>query len=1098
MIVRALALLASFVSPLPGLAQDKDGIEFFEQKIRPVLAERCYSCHSATAEKLKGGLLLDTKEGVLKGGDQGPVLVPGDPDRSLLIKGIRWTDDDFKMPPKKKLAPEQVADFEAWVRRGAPDPRGKDVAKPGVDLKKALQHWAFQPVKDVAVPKVRAQAWVRTPMDAFIAAKLEERSMAPSRPADPFTLLRRVTYDLTGLPPTPEEVDAFLADASSDAYERAVERLLASPRYGERWGRHWLDAARYADTKGYVYSDREEAKFVHSSAFRDWTIRAFNEDLPFDRFLMLQIAADQLVPADDKRDLAAMGFLTVGRRFINNIHDIIDDRIDTMSRAMMGLTVSCARCHDHKFDPIPQADYYSLYGVFLGSSERLLPVIENPERSEAYVAYETELRKREAKLAETVRKKSEALLERLRYKVPDYLAAVLDVQKLPTEDFYMNFGADDVIPFIVRRWHVAILATKKDFHPVFAAWHALEAIPEKELATLAPKWIEENAARLNPRIVEALKGEPLATMKDAARRIGKAFAEVHKKAKAGPLADAADEEIHQIMVGADSPIALPRGHFSEIEWYFDEGTRVEMGKQNAEIERWILQSDAAPPQADILEDRPVQQNPRIFRRGNPANKGEEVPRRTLLVLGGEKREPFQQGSGRLDIARAIASPENPLTARVWVNRVWMQHFGHGLVRTPSDFGLRSDAPTHPELLDFLARWFVANGWSTKKLHRLIVLSNTYRQSSEDNPAFRQTDPENRLLWRMPRRRLDFEAMRDSMLAVSGKLDLKMGGKSVPLTNSPAIPRRSVYGFVDRLNVPGLLRVFDFASVDAHAPQRHMTTVPQQALFLINSPFAAEQARSLAARPGVADAKDPAEGIRTLYRIVYGRAASEKELALGVSFVGQPFEKPTPVKPGPWHYGWGEVDEAAGKVKAFNPLPHYTGAAWQGGPAWPDAALGWVMLDAKGGHVGNDLKHAAIRRWVAPRDGTLTISGTAAHKNKEGDGVRARLFSSRSGELGSWTLKQLEAEMKIKGIEVKKDEAIDFVVDCRPAGNINSDEFLWAPVIQMAKISEATGGTSAETEWNAQTQFAGPPPAAMSPWERYAQALMVTNEFFFLD
>jgi hypothetical protein len=1091
--VTAFLLLALALPGAPAAAlqaapkDDPEGIEFFERKIRPLLAEKCFSCHSERAEKLKGNLKLDSRDAFLKGGDRGPSVVPGDPDRSLLIQAVRWADEDLKMPPKKKLDPDAVADLEAWVRRGAPAPAPR-AAAPGPDLSKARDHWAFRPPRPVEPPAVRQEVLVRTPVDRFLLARLEERGMTYSPPADPRTLLRRVTYDLTGLPPAPADVDAFVADPSPEAYERAVDRLLSSPHYGERWGRHWLDVARYADTKGYVYSDREESRFVHSYVYRDWVVRAFNEDLPFDRFLMLQLAADRL--AQDRRDLAAMGFLTVGRRFINNIHDIIDDRIDTLSRGMMALTVSCARCHDHKFDPVPTTDYYALYGVFHGSSESTVCLEPAPPRTPDLEAYEKELKKRQDALQTLFARKRDQLLERLRSQTPMYLAAVLQVEKLPTEEFYQLLDPNDVSPFVARQWHAYLLRTRKDFHPVFAAWNAFQAIPERDLAARAPAWLAENAGRLNPRVAQAFGGPPPASMKEVAERYGKLFAEVHKKKGD---AEPAGEALRQVLYGADSPIALPPGAISEIEWFFEESARVELGKAQKAIDQWIIDSKVAPRHAAVLEDRPIQHNPRVFRRGNPANKGEEVPRRFLTFLGGQT---FAEGSGRLELARAVASPENPLTARVWVNRVWMNHFGQGLVRTPSDFGLRSEPPTHPELLDWLARRFVADGWSTKNLHRRIVLSQAYRQSSQDNPAFRLSDPENRLLWRAGRRRLDFEAMRDSFLAVSGRLDLAVGGKPVPLHRPPFSPRRSLYGFIDRLNVPSVLRVFDFASVDAHSPQRHQTTVPQQALFLMNNPFLVEQARALAARPEVARAADAEARVRALYRVLFARAAAEEEIALGVRALGAPVREPLPVaKPGPWQYGAGEYDAAAQRVTNFRPLPHFTGSAWQGGAALPDPEFGWVYLNAQGGHAGNDLRHAAVRRWVAPRDGQLTISGTVAHKNKEGDGVRARIVSSRAGELASWTLKQLEAEMKIKGLDVKKDETIDFLVDCR--GEVTSDEFVWAPVLQMAKAA-AANAPGDTTEWNAAAQFAGPPPAPLTPLEKYVQALLLTNEFMFLD
>jgi hypothetical protein len=1076
--IALLVLMAAGAEPRqepPEAAPDTAGLEFFEQKIRPVLTERCYSCHSATAEKLKGNLFLDTREGTLKGGDLGPSVVPGNPERSLLLKAIRYTDEDLRMPPKKRLPSEQVADFEAWVRRGAPDPRSKGAAKPRVDPAKVKAHWAFQPLKDSPLASI----------DAFIEAKLKEKGLRLSPAADRRTLIRRAAYDLTGLPPTAEEIEAFVQDPAPDAYERVVDRLLDSPRYGERWGRHWLDVARYADTKGYVYADRDESRFAHAWAYRDWVVRAFNEDVPFDRFLMLQIAADRLVTGDDQRDLAAMGYLTLGPRFLQNIHDIIDDRLDTLGRGMMGLTISCARCHDHKFDPIPTRDYYSLYGVFASSAERLVPAAQ-VEKSPAGEAFAAELKKRQDSLETLFAKKRDQLLERLRGQTPMYLVAVTEIEKLHTEEFYSFIHGEDVNPVVARRWHLYLLETRKQFHPVFAAWNAFQSMTEKELAEQSAAWLEANRGKLNPKVAEALAAQPIRTMQDVAARYGKLLKDAHGRAKE-PAADDAEKALRDVLYGPDSPVALPKGSISELEWFFEEGSRVDVAKGFRLIEQWIIESKASPPYADILEDKPQLYNPRVFRRGNSANKGEEVPRQFVGFLAGPDRTPFTDGSGRLELAKAVASPKNPLTARVWVNRVWLNHFGRGLVATPSDFGLRSDPPSHPELLDFLARTLIADNWSTKKLHRRILLSGAYRQSSDDNPAARAIDAENRLLWRANRRRLDWESMRDSFLAVSGNLDPVIGGRAVPF----AAPRRTIYGYVDRLNIPGMLRAFDFASVDAHSPQRYQTTVPQQALFLMNSPFMVEQARGLANRAGSAEGP---ERVRALYRFVFGREPSGDEIMLGRRLLDQPAPPPIVWKPGPWHYGYGEVDETTQKVKQFTPFPHFSGTAWQGGKGVPDPVTGWSYLTAQGGHAGNDFQHATIRRWAAPQDGTVTVSGTAAHKNKGGNGVRARLISSRAGELASWTLKQLEAEMKIKGIEVKKDDTIDFVVDFH--GEITDDEFTWAPVIQMKSTSAANAGQM--IEWSAAAQFGGPPPAPLTPLEKYAQTLLLTNEFFFLD
>src|SRR5437773_7331964 len=476
--------------------------EFFEKKIRPVLVEHCYKCHSASSEKLKGELFLDTKEGMLKGGESGkPAVVPGDADKSRLIEAIRYGNEDLQMPPKKaggKLSEEQIADFVAWVNLGAPDPRTGKVPRSAFHVPRS-QHWAFQPPKQTAVPEVKNTRWPQTPIDNFILAKLEENGLQPSSPADKRTLIRRATYDLIGLPPTPDEVDAFLKDTSPQAFARVVDRLLSSPRYGERWGRYWLDVARYSDTKGYVYTDREEGRFVHSYAYRDWVIRAFNEDMPYDKFLRLQLAADQIVPGGEgeRSDLAAMGFLTLGRRFLGVVHDIIDDRIDVVMRGTQGLTVGCARCHDHKYDPIPTKDYYSLYGVFYGSTERALPLAANLERDRRYAEFVKGLREREEKLDSTFKKKCEELSDRLRNQSVEYLTAVLEVDKLPSEEFYAIRGPNDLNPTIVRQWETYLRQTARQLHPVFALWHEFAKLPSKDFTEMSSELIKSFSTQTN-------------------------------------------------------------------------------------------------------------------------------------------------------------------------------------------------------------------------------------------------------------------------------------------------------------------------------------------------------------------------------------------------------------------------------------------------------------------------------------------------------------------------------------------------------------------------------------------------------------------------
>ena len=551
--------------------------------------------------------------------------------------------------------------------------------------------------------------------------------------ADRRTLIRRATFDLTGLPPEPADVEAFVKDPAPDAWEKVIDRLLASPRYGERWGRHWLDVARYADTKGYVF--QEERRYPFAYTYRDYVVRAFNSDLPYDRFVIQQIAADRLPLGDDKRPLAALGFLTLGRHFLNSTPDIIDDRIDVVMRGLQGLTVGCARCHDHKFDPIPMRDYYSLYGVFASSVEpRDLPVLSTPDPTPAYLAYEKEL---------------------------------------------------------------------------------------KTLQQAVADFEQKNKAELQKR---------------------------NRKFQ---------EERRQLQNKVDKLKATHPG---------------------------------APPQAMVLNDAPHPVEPVVFLRGNPNNRGPAVPRQFLEVLAGDVRRPFTDGSGRPELARAIASKDNPLTARVLVNRVWLHHFGQALVRTPGDFGLRGDAPTHPELLDYLSLAFMDDGWSMKKLHRLILGSATYQQSCTSlaprgrGQGVGAEDVDNRLLSHQNRQRLDFEALRDSLLWASGRLDTSVGGAPVDITAAPFSHRRSVYGFIDRQNLPGLFRSFDFASPDTCTPQRHVTTVPQQALFLMNAPFVVEQAKALAARADVIGPSDTAKRVDALYRLLYGRAPDADELRMGQRFL----------------------------------------------------------------------------------------------------------------------------------------------------------------------------------------------------------------------
>jgi hypothetical protein len=1123
--------------------------DFFERHIRPVLVERCYECHSGAAQQVKGGFHLDSREGLLRGGDSGrPAIVPGDAERSPLIAAIRHADPDLKMPPPRhgaQLTKDQIAAFVAWVNAGAPDPRDAGSSKPGTQASnKSADHWAFLPPRPQRVPAVKDRDWPQTPIDAFILAKLEANGLRPSPPADVRTLIRRMTFDVTGLPPTFAEVEAFVREAKDDrrsATARLIERLLASPHHGERWARHWLDVARYSDTKGYVYG-REERFFVHAWAYRDWVVRALNDDLPYDRFLMLQIAADQLVPPRAP-DLAAMGFLTGGRRFIGVTRDIIDDRIDVVTRGTMALTVQCARCHDHKYDPIPTADYYSLYGVFHNANERLVR-LDADERTAVDPAFEKEYQARLDKLNETMAQRRAEATERLRTRVGDYLAAQLELHEYPEEGFDQILTAGDLIPASVRQWRDFLKQSKAGVHPIFAPWHVLAELPDKLFAKETGRALArlslDHGNRLNTRVTAAFVTPPQ-SMQEVARRYGELFKTVDKawqeavseaKKASLPVPEAmvepADEQLRRFLYEPDSPTTVPDVGIVDNEWFFPTSVCEELWKLQKQVDQWLIESKASLAFARVMEDAKPEPPPRIFLRGNPATKGREVPRQFLEVIDGPDRRPFQHGSGRLELARAIATPDNPLTARVMVNRLWQHHFGEGLVRTPSDFGLRAELPSHPELLDWLALRFIEEGWSLKAIHRLILGSAVYQQSSSstrhaerwarnvqaadrDAPVSRSAlrtphsiDPANRLLWRFNRQRLDFEQMRDALLAVSGEMRPALGGKPVPMLGDDN-RRRSLYGLVDRQFLPPLFRAFDFANPDLHIPQRHETTVSQQALFFLNHPWVAARAKQLAGNPDAAASPGASARVHAIYHRLFQREPASHEVESALRFLAdaEAHQPPPPPKPVPsaWQYGWGAYDEVAQRTKGFRPLPHFTGEAWQGGEKWPDAKLGWVQLTATGGHPGNDLEHASIRRWTAPVDATVSIAGTLVNEPEAGDGIRGFIVSSRLGELKSGEAHRSKTGMSVDAVEVRAGDTIDFIVDIKKV--LNSDQFLWAPVITVTKATSATGHEARPLAkaWDAQKEFAGPTPPyepPLTPWEQYVQVLLLSNEFMFVD
>jgi hypothetical protein len=1092
----AAAFVFALSSRIFAAEPDAAGVEFFEKKIRPLLIEHCLKCHSSsTGEKLKGGLALDTRDGVLKGGDNGPALVPGQPDRSLLIKAVRYADENLQMPPKnKKLAAAQIADLEEWIRLGAPDPRtgAKAVSGPALsDPAKVRDHWAFKPVKKPAVPTVKNTARVWTPVDAFVLAKLEAQGLTPSPIADRATWLRRVTYDLTGLPPTFDDVQNFLRDTSPGATDRVVDRLLKSQRYGERWGRHWLDVARYADTKGYLAGD-EQRRFAFSYTYRDYVIRAFNEDLPFNRFIIEQLAADSLPLGDDKRPLAALGYLTLGRRFLNNTHDIIDDRIDVVTRGLMGLTVQCARCHDHKYDPVPARDYYSLYGVFASSREPAeKPLLGTKPPPEAHAAYLAEKKKREDELEKYRVEQLDKALAELRKRAGEYLLAAHEARSPKNEAMGDRFFQERKLDAnTAHRWQRALKDWQRGAaHPIFSAWFAFADLPESEFATKAPAVAARLAAnadgKLNPLVAKTLEGAKPASLKDVSEKLGKLLT-AHDAAT--PHTDAQREAVRLVLRGADAPANVPAPENDSLL----NGVRPKLRQMKAKVDEVDAVHPGAPPRGMVLVDNDSPNRPYVFLRGNPGNRGPDVPRQFLEAVAGPDRKPFKKGSGRLELAEAIASADNPL-----VNRVWLHHFGQGLVRTPSDFGVRSDPPTHPELLDYLAARFVEEGWSIKKLHRWIVLSSTYAQSSVVRADYARRDPANFLLWKMNRQRLDFEELRDSLLAASAQLDLTPGGRGEDMVAEPFSKRRAVYSFIDRQNLPAVFRTFDFASPDITSAQRFSTTVPQQALFMLNSPFVIQQSRALVAR-AAAGATTDAEKLRAVYKILFQREPAADELNDAADFLRASGDAPAGASRAPrWSYGYGAYDAATQRVTGFTPLAHTARKQIQAGTEFPDPKLGHLMLTATGGHPGNDAAHAVIRRWSSPADGAVKISGTLRRLSPEGDGARGRIVSSRHGKLGEWVVKNSSADTVADAVEVRPGDTIDFVVD--PIDSPAFDSFSWSPVLKLVRGNDAA--SSGRSEWNAESDFAASltqPAQALTPLEKLAQVLLAANEFVFVD
>jgi len=833
--------LAYLLCAAPLFAATDSAAEQFEMKVRPILANRCYGCHSTAP---LGGLAVNSRNGLLKGGKTGPAVVPGKPEESLLIQAVAHTNEKMKMPLGAARMPDsEIAVLTEWIKAGAYWPEVKVAATPGkgkyVITAEQRNFWAFQPVRKV-----------NGSIDSLVGEQLRAKGLTPNRPAARRDLIRRAYIDLTGLPPSFAEVRAFETDASPEALAKVVDKLLAAPQYGERWARYWLDVARYSDDR--MDSD-VELPYPNSYRYRNWVIDALNQDMPYDLFVKAQIAGDQL----DRKELA------VGLGFYGLSPELTDDRVDVTTRGFMALTGACAQCHDHKFDPIPTKDYYALQGVF-SSTKRAELELAPGEQVKAYKSQEKKINDVKKRIESFLKGQAEELAEMLASESPRYIRAARN-PIAPAE------GLDAEV---LARW-VRYLKTGPVDNKYLQGWQKesfdLSAFRQEAMAVLAErKKVDEKNLQAGAKNEDTVKGQTFALPSERYFL----WRDLYFNDFYGR--EFKQEEDGLLWYGPN------RGYYTSdgaIERFLTGRWKGYLADMRAELKD--LQA-ALPPQyafAHAIKDNPTAINERVALNGVPENLGEEAPRAFLSILSAGEPKPFSKGSGRLELAEAIANSANPLTARVMVNRIWQHHFGDGLVRTVSNFGRMGETPSHPELLDRLASSFIESGWSMKKLHREIMLSETYQRSAEQNEKNYAADPDNRLLWRANRQRLDAEAMRDTLLAVSGELDGAPGAKPMPLDKA-GNRKRSIYGFVSRRKLDGTLALFDFPNPNLSAEKRIVTATPLQQLYFLNGEFLAARAEALAKKlTGSSD-----ERIRQAYRTVFGREATQEELKLGKEFV----------------------------------------------------------------------------------------------------------------------------------------------------------------------------------------------------------------------
>ena len=1087
----------------------REEINFFETKIRPILVQNCYKCHSKDSEKVKGGLLLDNAANTQKGGDSGPAVVPNDLDKSLLYKSITYKDKDLQMPPSGKLSESVIKDFETWIKMGAPDPRSGTVQSASGKLDEIVKnHWSYQPIKKPIVP-TNSLKWGNNEIDAFILKKQLENKLSPSLEADKKTLIRRVYYDLIGLPPTLKEVEDFVNDNSKNAYEKIVDKLLSSKLYGERWGRYWLDSARYSDTGGSVNRNRED-RFTYAYTYRDYVINSFNEDKPYDKFIIEQIAADKISNIK-KENLAALGFLTLGKDS-SNANDVIDDRIDVITKTFMATTAVCARCHDHKFDPVSTKDYYALHGVFNSSFVPLdsdKPLLYPIEENSAYKDYIAKRQKIEKDVEDFIdRNYAEAFID-FTTNTAKFLYGAYVLNSVAQSNRTDYVRDNKLNPRMMQRWTQAIKVTvpinnrskakgkpaaAKVEHPAFLLYAKMFEVSEKDFHLKLKGLLEEYSEDINPFLLSKIKATSINKMQDLAAVYGRAVNESRAFYNNTNIIGAKD--FYEAIFKNNGPLDINRDNFQR--YYADNGKTMRYDNQLRDERRKItthdIQHPASPPKAMAIFDKEKPSNSYVFIKGEPTSRGPVVERRFFSFLSNVSSENFKNGSGRLELAEAIASSKNPLTARVIVNRVWQKHFDDGFVKTPDDFGTQSEKPVNIELIDYLASRFIEDGWSIKKLHKLILTSSTYKQSSLDDGKKSSIDPYNKYLWRMNIIRLDFESLRDTILYVGGNLDLqpiRQPKDLFTLDGDSFSNHRSIYGMVDRSRLPESLTTFDFATPEMTTGKRFKTTVPKQALFLMNNALIVEQARNVVTRPEFVRVISEEQKIEMLYDIFYQRKPSDLEKKIAINYVNSAqLEDMSDIKKEyNWKYGFRVY---SGKTLGnFVELNNFSKNSYGSS----NAVLKDLEINSTGGKIPA-LSVYAIRQWKSPRTGEFDIAIQSAAKSTSKEAISYSVVVYKNDRVFKSINITNSTPQKIEVLNISN--AINDKLEFAVVNNLKKELNYSLSINIVEKKDE---NSLSPVTWNSTADFRGPIrkiDKELDAWERFAHILLMSNEMVFIN